>query len=212
MRTLIDRIDVLLAERSLLKHPFYLLWSEGKLTYEALAGYAKEYYQLVKAVPSYVGTIAEAAPARQQRALRANQAEEQEHVSLWASFAEAMGISGPELKNYKGLPKTKAAVDNMQVLCRSYAGGASAMYAFEKALPVISKTKLEGLKCFYGIEDQAATTYFEVHAVVDVVHAEHWAALLTKQAKTEEDFLYARAEESLAAQHLLLDSCHEAYC
>ena len=86
------------------------------------------------------------------------------------------------------------------------------MYAFEKALPVISTTKLEGLKKFYGITGKAATTYFEVHAVVDVVHAAYWEKLLNKEAEEMESTLYAHAEKSLAAQHLLLDSCHEAYC
>ena len=193
MQTLVARIDQLLADRSLLKHPFYVLWSEGKLTREALAGYSKEYYQLVKAVPDCVSTIAAHAPASMQQHLRANQAEEQEHVPLWASFSEAMGIAAAELENYAGLPQTQAAVQKMHSLCCSYAGGASAMYAFEKALPEISTTKLDGLKCFYGIDAKAATTYFEVHAVVDVVHAEYWAALLAEQSETEHEPLYMQA-------------------
>ena len=212
MQTLITRIDQLLEELSLLRHPFYVLWSEGKLTREALAGYSKEYYQLVKAVPRFVSMIATRAPVSAQRALRANQAEEQEHVPLWASFSEALGVSSEKLATYSGLPKTQAAVEKMKKLCRSYASGASVMYAFEKPLPAISTTKLEGLKRFYDMDEKAATTYFEIHAVVDVVHAKYWSELLSKQPETEEDTLYTQTSESLAAQHLLLDSCYEAYC
>ena len=213
MQTLVTRIDQLLEKRSLLNHPFYVLWSEGKLTREALAGYSKEYYQLVKAVPEFVSSIAEHAPTSAQEGLRANQAEEQEHVPLWVSFSKAMGIREVDLESYKGLPKTQSSVEKIRTLCQSYTGGASAMYAFEKALPVISTTKLEGLKHFYGIDEKSATTYFKVHAVVDIVHAKHWADLLENQPETEEEEeLYTKAEESLAAQHLLLDSCHEAYC
>ena len=212
MHTLISRIDQLLDEQSLLKHPFYLLWSEGQLSKEALSGYSKEYYQLVKAIPECVSEIAKHAPSSAQRSLRANQAEEQGHLPLWASFSKAMGHKEATLESYDGLSKTQEAVHKMRALCSSYKGGASAMYAFEKALPSISTTKLEGLKKFYNITSKQATTYFEVHAVVDIVHAKYWAELLSRCDSEEEESLYQTAKESLSAQHLLLDSCHEAYC
>ena len=43
MNSLIQKIDRIIEERSLLNHPFYQAWSDGKLTHEALAGYSKEY-------------------------------------------------------------------------------------------------------------------------------------------------------------------------
>ena len=46
--SLIQRIDEIIEARSLLKHPFYQMWSDGKLTQESLAGYSKEYFQLAK--------------------------------------------------------------------------------------------------------------------------------------------------------------------
>ena len=52
--TLLIRIDAEIEKRSLLKHPFYRKWSEGKLTKGNLAGYSMEYFQLVKAVPTLV--------------------------------------------------------------------------------------------------------------------------------------------------------------
>ena len=52
-----QKIDEMIEERSLLKHPFYQAWSDGKLTKESLAGYSKEYFQLVKAVPSFMAPI-----------------------------------------------------------------------------------------------------------------------------------------------------------
>ena len=41
---IIKKIDAMIEERSLLKHPFYQMWSDGKLTQESLAGYSKEYF------------------------------------------------------------------------------------------------------------------------------------------------------------------------
>jgi pyrroloquinoline-quinone synthase len=61
MNSLIKKIDDMIEERSLLKHPFYEMWSDGKLKLESLAGYSKEYFQLVKAVPSFMSPIIEQA-------------------------------------------------------------------------------------------------------------------------------------------------------
>ena len=57
MNSLTQNIDRIIEERSLLKHPFYQTWSDGKLTREALVGYSKEYYQLVKAASHIYGSI-----------------------------------------------------------------------------------------------------------------------------------------------------------
>ena len=212
MHKLISAIDQLLQDRSLLNHPFYIQWSEGKLTQVALSGYAKEYYQLVKAVPTCVENIRLQAPENMQTALLANQAEEQEHIVLWENFAQFFGISKEALLSYEGLPKTQAAVRQFKSLSTSYLEGASAMYTFEKALPEISQTKLEGLKKFYNIDHKKATTYFEVHAVIDIIHAAYWSDMLSQESQHFSQPLLTKAEQSLDAQHLLLDSCLEAYC
>jgi pyrroloquinoline-quinone synthase len=39
---LVGRIDSEIEKRSLLKHPFYKMWSEGRLTVDHLQGYSKE--------------------------------------------------------------------------------------------------------------------------------------------------------------------------
>jgi len=63
--SLLIRIDAEIEKRSLLKHPFYRKWSEGKLTKENLAGYSMEYFQLVKVVPTLVSNVAAlAGPSR----------------------------------------------------------------------------------------------------------------------------------------------------
>ena len=62
MSYLIQKIDRIIEGRSLLKHPFYQAWSDGKLTRESLAGYSKEYYQLVKAVPVFMAQLMDHVP------------------------------------------------------------------------------------------------------------------------------------------------------
>ena len=43
MTSLVKSIDQIIEERSLLKHPFYQMWSDGKLELDSLKGYSKEY-------------------------------------------------------------------------------------------------------------------------------------------------------------------------
>jgi pyrroloquinoline-quinone synthase len=42
---------------AMLKHPFYQLWSTGKLDVEVLREYAKQYYAHVKAFPTYMSPL-----------------------------------------------------------------------------------------------------------------------------------------------------------
>ena len=87
-----ERIDGLLEQHSLLKHPFYQAWSDGKLEMESLAGYSKEYYQLVKAVPEFMNPLIEMAPEGARVELEENRMEESEHIELWENFASSIGV------------------------------------------------------------------------------------------------------------------------
>ena len=113
---IIKRIDAMIEEKSLLKHPFYQMWSDGKLTQESLAGYSKEYFQLVKAVPSFMTPIIEKAPDSVVGELIVNQQEESDHVKPWINFAGELGVSEDELIPYTGLTKTRKAVSDLNEL------------------------------------------------------------------------------------------------
>ena len=208
---LIKRIDEMIEERSLLKHPFYEMWSDGKLTVESLAGYSKEYFQLVKAVPSFMSPIIEKAPESVKAELIDNQQEEADHIKPWIKFAGQLGISENELTAYEGLEKTKKAVSDLTDLMNTYEGGSCAMYAFEKEIPKISQTKLDGMAQFYGMTNDEATEYFKLHTEADIRHAAAWRNIL-ETSSTNTDELIQVADKSISAQNLLLDSCYEAYC
>ncbi|HJL67403.1 MAG TPA: iron-containing redox enzyme family protein [Nitrosopumilus sp.] len=208
---LVKKIDEMIEERSLLKHPFYQSWSDGKLTKESLAGYSKEYFQLVKAVPTFMAPIIEKAPDGVVNELIENQQEESDHIQPWIAFAGELGISEDELTAYTGLPKTLRAVSELNKLMNTYEGGACAMYAFEKEIPKISQTKLDGLAEFYGLTNHEATEYFKLHTEADIRHAAAWRNILEKSS-TDSNNLIEIADKSLSAQNLLLDSCFEEYC
>ena len=208
---LIQKIDQIIEERSLLKHPFYEMWSDGKLTQESLAGYSKEYFQLVKAVPEFMTPIIERAPNSVITELIENQQEESDHIKPWISFARELGISEDELISYSGLDKTKKSVSDLSELMNTFDGGACAMYAFEKEIPKISQTKLDGLSEFYQITNDNATEYFKLHTEADIRHTASWKNILEK-SNADTSNLIEIAEKSVSAQNLLLDSCYDEYC
>ena len=209
--SVIKKIDEMIEERSLLKHPFYQMWSDGKLTRESLAGYSKEYFQLVKAVPSFMAPIIEKSPDSLVDELVENQQEESDHIKPWILFAGELGISEDELVSYSGTAKTCQAVSDLSSLMNTFDGGACAMYAFEKEIPKISQTKLDGLAEFYGITSHEATQYFKLHTEADIRHAALWRSIVDVSS-ADSNSLIEIADKSISAQNLLLDSCYEEYC
>ena len=211
MNYLIQKIDQMIEEKSLLKHPFYQTWSDGKLTPEALAGYSKEYYQLVKAVPKFMEPLIKETPEMMKGELYSNQQEETSHIELWERFAYAMGISYDELINYEGLKKTNQSISELSSTMTSFESGSAAMYAFEKEIPKISQIKLDGLAEFYGITSENATEYFKQHTEADIRHATSWQKIIEQSSGYDNDIIHT-AKKSISSQNLLLDSCFEEYC
>ena len=215
MSKLVDELDAGIEDRSLLKHAFYKMWSEGKLSREHLAGYSMEYFQIVRAVPELVKNIDRFVkdPAA-KKVVSEIVREETEHVELWAKFAASMGVSRSALMAYRGTPKTRRAVSKLRsVTEESFCRGAAAMYSIESEQPKISRTKLDGLVAFYGMSSREdGTEYFREHEVADVRHAAVWRGMLQRRvaSKDVKSSLEASAL-SLEAQNSILDSVMETY-
>ena len=84
------------------------------------------------------------------------------------------------------------------------------MYAYEKQLPKISRSKIDGLKKYYGMDGGDATKYFELHEEADVRHAAVWRAFIAR-SKSEDSIMKA-VIGSLKAQNALLDSVMANHC
>ncbi|MBD0359389.1 MAG: iron-containing redox enzyme family protein [Nitrososphaeraceae archaeon] len=210
---LIERIDYEIEKHSLLKHVFYQMWSEGKLTINHLQGYSKEYFQLVKVVPKFVENIFNViADPSLKRAVGQNLKEESEHIEPWIMFSTAMGVQRNDLASYKGENETNMAVSSLSQLTeRSLEEAVAAMYAYEKELPKISKSKIDGLKKFYGVQSNEATKYLEIHEEVDLRHSEVWKNILKTIPEDKQECALNAAISSLEAQNKLLDSVHNKY-
>lgn len=180
-------IDAAVAERSMLAHPFYQAWEEGKLTRDALKAYAKQYFHHVEAFPRAVSAVHANCPdAKGRRLLAENLAEEEgigagkeDHAALWLGFAAGMGADEEDVRLVKLNPETVRLIDTFRRLSRgSYASGLGALYAYESQLPQIAKTKIKGLVERYDARAPSTLKFFEVHETADLEHADVCRELL----------------------------------
>ena len=166
-------IDSKVAERAMLKHPFYQAWTEGRLPLDTLRAYARQYFHHVEAFPRAVSAVHSACPDRDgRRMLAENLAEEegieagkQDHASLWLMFACGLG----------------------------------ALYAYESQFPGVASAKIDGLIERYGISDEATLRFFRVHESADVEHSSVCRELLDRLPDAEKAEAVAAGEELAGA-------------
>src|SRR4030067_743844 len=99
---LIKKLNQIIAEKNLLKHPFYQLWSKGELSLEALRNYAKQYYHFVNVFPTFISGIHSNCPdlkSRQQLLsnLMDEELGEKNHPELGLRFCAGLGVRTEEV-------------------------------------------------------------------------------------------------------------------
>lgn len=197
-------IDAAVAERSMLTHPFYVAWEEGRLSREALRTYAIQYFHHVEAFPRAVSAVHANCPdPRGRKLLAENLAEEEgvgagrdDHASLWLGFAAGLDVGEDAVRSVEPVPETRRLVETFQRLSRrSYAAGLGALYAYESQLPDIARTKIRGLVERYDVRAPSALKFFEVHEAADVEHADVCRELLDALPAPERADAHAAACE-----------------
>src|SRR5450631_2531656 len=159
---LLERLDAAIAEKNLLKHPFYQDWQAGKLSKESLQLYAAQYYRHVEAFPKHLRVLAARTEGPLRDIVLENLADEENpaapHPKLWRDFASALGVSEDDVTCCPALPGTQAVVETFREIVgdRSIAESVAALYAYESQVPEIATTKIDGLKKFYGVTTPAA--------------------------------------------------------
>src|SRR5216683_602387 len=178
MNTFITAIDDQVANRRLLMHPFYLRWTSGTLSREALADYARQYYHHVAAFPTYLSALhANTVDIGTRRQILANLVDEEggnpNHPELWLRFAEGVGANRTDVQRAELWEETDKLIGTFRSTCRdgSTAEGLAALYAYESQIPEVAESKIDGLKKFYGIDDPFALAYFKVHMQADKEHS-----------------------------------------
>lgn len=219
-KDVIDEIREIVEERSLLKHPFYQAWQRGELTLEHMRGYASQYYHHVLAFPQYVSgahAICPTQPERQE--LLENLIEEERgdenHPELWLRFGEGVGATRDGIESSTPLRETDALVDTFRAatMRRSFAEACAALYVYESQVPEVAKTKIAGLKQFYGVDDERSLQFFEVHIGADEIHSEVGAGMVRRHAGdgASRQAVLATARECADALWGFLDGVHREY-
>lgn len=217
-RETLNRVDRLIAARSILNHPFYQAWNAGELSADQLRSYARSYYPHVAAFPDYLraaiaGTEDDSIRLELEDNLAEELSEPKAHDELWLDFGEALGLSRDEVRAAAPRPTTDRTVAEFRDLTQgSTAAAVAALYAYESQQPEVSRTKSDGLCEHYGVDTHDGLGYFEVHAEADVRHRAGERQALGRcleQGATEEETL-AATERALDAYWGLLDGvCRE---
>ena len=201
-------IDTKVAERAMLKHPFYQAWTEGRLPLDTLRDYARQYFHHVEAFPRAVSAVHSACPDRDgRRMLAENLAEEegieagkQDHATLWLMFACGLGENEDAIRGQQLNAETTALIETFRRLSRqSYAAGLGALYAYESQFPGVASAKIEGLIERYGIADEPTLRFFRVHETADVEHSSVCRTLLDRLPAAERDEAIAAGDELAGA-------------
>jgi pyrroloquinoline-quinone synthase len=211
---LLWRLDALIEQKHLLRHPFYRDWQAGKLPRASLQLYAAQYYRHVDSFPGYLKTLAARTNGSLRGVILQNLAEEEDprapHPRLWRDFAAAVGVSEEALAFSPMLPGTQTLVETYRRFCAESPAchAVAALYAYESQVPEIAAQKMDGLRRFYGVTRSEGLAYFVVHQEADKAHRAAWRNWLAADGDGELNGIVAAADEALDALWGALDAVH----
>jgi pyrroloquinoline-quinone synthase len=205
---ILERVDALIAERHLLKHPFYTKWRNGELSREALQEYARQYYAFESTFPrllSALHTRAEQPDVRQS--LLDNLWDEEHgdanHAELWLRFGEGIGVDRSDVRSAPPNAGTRALLETYWSAVKDapIAAGIAALYAYEGQVPEVATEKINGLRNLYGVDDPRTLGFFTVHSTLDVEHSGAERSMIASLATSAAD-----EEAALAATRSAIDA------
>ena len=187
-----NKFDEKISKNHLLNHSFYKSWNAGELQIETIQEYAAQYFNHVSAFPRYISGIhtnCEDISIRQE--LLENLIEEEKgkenHPELWLRFGEGTGKSREDIEKTKAIQETNELVNTFMKLSRDDRThvGIAALYCYESMVPEIAENKIDGLKKYYGIDDENSLKFFTVHIHADKWHRQVISELLTNLCDTD---------------------------
>ena len=141
---------------------------------------------------------------RERRILLENLQDEEnkdgDHPKLWKNFAKALGAEENEIEHAKLDWFTKDMIENFFLRQENLMQRAASLYTYERQIPEIAETKIQGLKKFYGVSSKEGLEFFEAHKSADVIHRAECEKLLDNL--TEEEQKKAEVSSLLTARYL----------
>ena len=217
----IDEVDFQIEKHHLLKHSFYKAWNAGELDPSVIKEYAAQYFKHVEKFPRYLSSIHSNCDDIRVRQLLLENLNDEEmgnenHPELWMRFSEGMGNTRNNIQNTIPLKETTELVDTFMKLSKDqkYHIGLGALYCYESMVPEIAENKIDGLKKFYGINDENTLKFFTVHMHADKWHRKVIRNLLAElnQSKKQQDETLSAVKEALFALNNFLSGMEKTYC
>ena len=160
--------------KRLLTHPFYRRWEAGDLAASELKSYAEQYRYFEITFPEILRRILGQLPEGDARSfVEQNLADEvgnPSHVDLFETFVDAVNARRSELPS----PAMTQLLNSYgAALEQGPASSIGALVAYECQASEVALSKAKGLRDHYGL-GPTETVFWDVHAQLDVSHAE-WA-------------------------------------
>lgn len=208
-----QRIRKVLAERSLLDHPFYREWTSGTLPLDRLQEYARQYYHFELAFPRFLSAIHTRTESPRVRQLLLDNLWDEEHGDrnhpvLWLEFAKALGLDREDVVTSTPNRETTALVEHFATVSREAPIGEAlaTLFAYEGQVPAIAWQKIKGLSDFYGFTPEQFE-FFSVHLVADISHAGAEMEAIREMAQ-DDDSVVAATEQACDRLLAFLDGCY----
>jgi pyrroloquinoline-quinone synthase len=165
-----DALADSLSDRQLLSHDFYRRWEAGELSREELRSYAEQYRYFETMLPMFLEVLAQELPEGAARdAVLDNWRDETappSHLELFEMFATFYGARAVTIS-----PAMARLLEAYEVVLeRGFAAALAGLWAYESQGAAIAKSKAEGLRAHYGVENDAAT-FWDAHWLVEGDHA-----------------------------------------
>jgi pyrroloquinoline-quinone synthase len=210
---LIERIDALIDQRHLLTHPFYTKWAEGTLPLESLQEYTRQYYAFESTFPRFLSSLhARSEDPQVRQGILDNLWDEEHgevnHRELWLRFAEGIGADRDSVMNAEWNPATKGLIETYwrAVTEEPVAAGVAALYAYERQVPQVAQSKIDGLERHFDVRDERTLEFFRVHGVLDVDHSDAERAIVRDEGAGSEEAVVSATEAAVDAWWAFLDA------
>jgi len=218
MSQIVDQIHAQISSRRLLDHPFYVAWSKGELTREALQKYAEQYYQWVYAFPTWLSsTHANATDFAMRQEMLENLIDEERgpdnHPELWLRFGEGLRLNREDILRSSPSPLMQVVLDaeRFRSMSQRIGGLPSNMRLGERINAVVYPIWADALEEKYGVP-RDALDFFTAHGEADEDHGEIGRQIVMSRATDFEtqQRIWAHHEASQAKQWINYDVFYQA--
>lgn len=196
-KTISERCQQAIEKYNLLRHPFYVAWSEGRLPVTALRDYAREYGAFIQNIGAGWSRVGEVKIAKV----------EEGHATVWErTFAASLGTS-------IGEPATQGVanlISTSRELFTQETTALGALYAFEAQQPYTAQSKLRGLREHYNHLPGKVGEYFRLHET-DFEEPALLAAKMDALDYVRGEQVVSACERTASALHNALTAIYEPY-